>query len=483
MAADRGDRLPTVQVITAMAVLAIVLCALAPHHGYHRDELYFRMLPPDWGYTDQPPLTPLLVQATTALFGDSLIALRLPAIVCAVASLPLLTAITHEVGGGLRAQALTLWGMAGATMTLLFGHVLLTASLDLVVWPATLLCVLRAVLREDPRWWLVAGLVVGLSTYNKLLVAVLLVGITLGVAALGPRRWLRSVWVWAAVALIGVLALPNLVHQAAHGWPQLEMGEALRAKNAAEVRVVMWPFLVLLVGPVLAVSWVAALVALLRRPEWQRLRFLVVTLLVVIAFVFVAGAQFYYPAGILAVLTAVGAVPVADWARTKGRQVAVGALVGANAAGAAVTSLPLLPQESSITAALAETNVATADQIGWPEYVAQVEDVVDRADADAVITSNYGEAGALDRFGRGLPGVHSGHNALWDLGGPADAEVVVIVGGQGESMTDAFEECAVVDELDHGLAVATEEQGEPITVCRGPLDSWDRLWPRFRHLS
>src|SRR5699024_8927060 len=122
--------------------------------------------------------------------------------------------------------------------------------------------------------------------------------------------------------------------------------------------------------------------------------------------------------------------------RTKGRQVAVRALVGANAAGAAVTSLPILPQESSITAALAETNVATADQIGWPEYVAQVEDVVDRADADAVITSNYGEAGALDRFGRGLPGVHSGHNALWDLGGPADAEVVVIVGGQGESMTD-----------------------------------------------
>lgn len=466
-----------------MVLLAVVLGALAPHYGYHRDELYFRMLPPAWGYTDQPPLAPLLVRATTSLFGDSLIALRLPAIACAVASLPLLTAITREVGGGPRAQALTLWGMAGATLTLLFGHVLLTASLDLLVWPATILCVLRAVLRDDGRWWLVAGAVVGLSTYNKLLVAVLLVGIALGVALCGPRHWLRSRWVWGAITLVGLIALPNVAFQIIHGWPQLAMGEALRENNSAEVRVMMWPFLVLLVGPVLAVWWVAGLVAILRRPQWRRLRFLVVTFLVVVAFVFVAGTQFYYPAGILGVLTAIGAVPVAGWAEAKGRSVTLWVLVAANAVGCAITSLPLLPVSSPATAALAGTNSATADQIGWPEYVARVEDVVAGADADAVIASNYGEAGALDRFGRRLPPVHSGHNALWDLGGPTDAEVVVLVGGQGESMTGAFRECEVAGELDHGLAVGTEEQGEPITVCRGPVDSWDRLWPRFRHLD
>src|SRR5699024_2225903 len=105
---------------------------LSSRYGYHRDELYFHMLPPDWGYTDQPPLTPFLVRTATALLGDSVAAVRVVSTLCAVASLPLLALITREVGGGRHAQALTAWGMAGATMTLLFGHVMLTASPDLV---------------------------------------------------------------------------------------------------------------------------------------------------------------------------------------------------------------------------------------------------------------------------------------------------------------------------------------------------------------
>jgi len=150
------DPLARVPVITAMVALLIVLAVLAPEYGYHRDELYFRMLPPAWGYTDQPPLTPLLARAAIAVFGDSVVALRVVPLICAVASLPVLALITREVGGSRRAQALTAWGMAGATLTLQFGHLLLTASLDLVVWPAALLCAIRAVTREDGRWWLVA---------------------------------------------------------------------------------------------------------------------------------------------------------------------------------------------------------------------------------------------------------------------------------------------------------------------------------------
>lgn len=61
-----------------MAVL-LVLLATAEGYGWHRDELYFRLLPPAWGYVDQPPLTPLVVHgigpwcwpATTARRGRS----------------------------------------------------------------------------------------------------------------------------------------------------------------------------------------------------------------------------------------------------------------------------------------------------------------------------------------------------------------------------------------------------------------------------
>jgi 4-amino-4-deoxy-L-arabinose transferase-like glycosyltransferase len=480
----RRHPLATGPLLGAMAGLAVVLAMLSPQYGYHRDELYFRMLPPAWGYTDQPPLTPLLAHLAIGVFGDSVVALRIVAVLCAAASIALLTLITREVGGSRLAQAYTAWGMAGATLTLLFGHVLLTASLDLIVWPAALLFVLRAVLRDDGRWWLAAGAVIGASTLNKLLVVILMVGIGLGLALCGPRRWFASGWLWGGVALAGLLAVPSVLYQAANGWPQLAMGAALGENNAEEVRIMMWPMLALLVGPVLAVFWLLALAALFRRPAWRPLRFLAVAFGVVVVFVFSAGTQFYYTAGILATLTAMGAVVAAEWARTRGRRWAVAVLLAVNAVACAIASLPVLPVDLFGATGLANVNSAAADQVGWERYVEQVADAAASADVDAIIASNYGEAGALDRFGERLPPVFSGHNALWDLGRPTeDAQTVLIVGRQALRAKEWFADCEVVDELDNEVGVDTEEEEAPVAVCSAPTAPWSALWDRFRHLD
>ena len=471
-------------VIGALLTLAVLLAVLAPEYGYHRDELYFRMLPPDWGYLDQPFLTPWLARTAISLFGDSVGALRVVALLCAVASLPVLALITREVGGDRRAQALTAWGMAGATLTLQFGHVLLTASLDLVVWPAVLLLAIRAVLRADGRWWIAAGAVIGVSAANKLLVVILMIAIAVGLATVGPRSHFTSGRLWLGVALAGLLAVPSVVYQAVHGWPQLAMGEALREANSGEVRVMMWPMLVLLVGPVLAAFWVVAIVGLFRRPDWRPLRFLAVASALVVAFVFIGGAQFYYTAGMLGVLVAIGAAVVAPWMHSRARRRAMVALLVVNALGCAVAALPVLPVRAFGTSGLAAVNAAAADQVGWPQYAAQVRRAAALADAEVIITSNYGEAGALDRFGSGGVPVVSGHVQLWHLDRPADdAQTVVIVGGQSEWAPDWFDSCRSVAELGNGLGVDTEEEGEPVLVCTGPTEQWPQLWDRFRHLD
>ena len=471
-------------VVGAMVVLGIVLAVVAPLYGYHRDELYFRMLPPAWGYTDQPPLTPLLAQVATAVVDDSVVALRIVALLCAVGSIPLLALVTREAGGSRLAQAFTAWGMAGATLTLLFGHVLLTSSVDLLIWPAALLFAMRAVLRDDGRWWLAAGAVIGLGSFNKLLVVVLMLGIAVGLAVLGPRKWFTSGWLWAGVALTAVLAAPNIVFQALNGWPQLAMGAALAENNADEVRVMMWPFLILLVGPVLAIFWTVAVIGLFRRAAWRPLRFLGATLVVVIAFVFAAGTQFYYTAGVLGVMTALGSVIVAEWAATSGRRNLVVAGLAFNAIGCAVTSLPLLPVEWFGASGMANVNSASADQVGWERYVDQIGAVAAASDVDVIIASNYGEAGALDRFGVGLPPVVSGHNALWALAAPPqDASTALIVGGQAEGSAEWFDSCELAGRLDNGVGVDNEEEGMQLLVCREPIESWSELWERFRHLD
>src|SRR5689334_4287041 len=95
-------------VVVVAAGVGALLLATAGRYDYHRDELYFRELGrhPAWGYVDQPPLTPLLGRASTAVFGDTLWAFRLPAVACVVATVFVAALIARELGGGTVARTL-----------------------------------------------------------------------------------------------------------------------------------------------------------------------------------------------------------------------------------------------------------------------------------------------------------------------------------------------------------------------------------------
>lgn len=233
-------------VLAAAATMAAVLTAASAGYGYHRDELYFRMLPPEIGYVDQPALTPWLARTLAGLADDPW-AVRLPATVAAALSVVVVALITRELGGGRRAQTLSAWGYAFAAAPLILGHLLLTSTIDLLVLPLVTWLAMRAL--RSPRWWLAAGAAVGAATWNRWVVVVVVAGLTLGLLLLGPRRALLSPWLWAGALLAAVVAAPNIAYQAAHGWPQVAMGEALAAGNADEVRVLMWPMLAILLGP------------------------------------------------------------------------------------------------------------------------------------------------------------------------------------------------------------------------------------------
>src|SRR3954447_5934673 len=141
--------LATDPVLSAVAVMTVLLTATSNRYGYHRDELYFRMLKPSWGYVDEPPFTPVVARLTRHL-AEAPWAMHLPATLFAAVSVYVVVLVTREVGGGPSAQALCAWGYAFASLPLIMGHALLTSTVDLPVWPALLLFVLRAQLRRDP---------------------------------------------------------------------------------------------------------------------------------------------------------------------------------------------------------------------------------------------------------------------------------------------------------------------------------------------
>jgi 4-amino-4-deoxy-L-arabinose transferase-like glycosyltransferase len=469
-----------------------VLLATINRYDYHRDELYFRLLGqhPAWGYVDQPPATPLLARLAIEALGDRLWAIRLPALLCILAATVLSALIARELGGGRLAQTLAGLGLL-SVFPLVAGHLLLTATLDLVVWTAVILFVVRALQREEPRWWPAAGVVVGLGLYNKHLIGLLLVGLAVGLLLVGPRRILLSGPVWTGVAIAVVLGSPNLVYQLVHHFPQLEMATALARNKGDEARITLVPLQFLLLGPLLAPVWIAGLVKLLREPAWRRLRALALAYPVICVLLLVIAGQPYYTLGLLVGLFAAGCVPTAAWlAGHVVRRTLVAAAVLVNGAASTVLALPVVPLGVLGHTPIPQINQAIRDQVGWQVYVQQIADAYARLAPDeqrqaVIVTGNYGEAGSIDRYGGrwNLPKVYSGQNELFNFGPPPEsASVVIAVFHDGRRLlAQAFATCDVEGVLDNGVGVDNEEQGTPVRICRGRRLPWREVWPAFQH--
>ena len=483
--------------LAVAAAVAALLVATSSRYGYHRDELYFLVAGrhADWGYPDQPPLTPVLARLADSIGPGSLVVLRLPSALASAAVVLLAGAIARELGGGRRAQLVAAACAAVSAVTLVTGHLLSTTTFDVLF--STLVCWLLVRAARTREHWLLlpAGLALGIGMLNKLQVGFLAAALLAGLAMAGPRRLLRSSWLPAAGVVAAVCAAPYLVWQALNGWPQLDLARAIAAEGDLGGRLGFLPFQLLMVSPLLVPVWVAGLVMLLRSPAMRPYRFLAAGYLLLAAFYLVTGGKAYYLAGMYPALLGAGAVAVDGWLgrvgggaaarlRTLSAAIAVSGLV------AAVIGLPLLPARA--LGPVLPVNYDAGEQVGWPRYVDQVAAVwaglsSSQRATGLVLADNYGEAGAIDRYGpaRGLPPAYSGHNGLAEWRVPiGQAGPVLLVGYADDAVRSRlFGSCSQQATLDNGLGLDTDEQGQPVWVCGSPPRPWAQTWPEVRHLN
>jgi 4-amino-4-deoxy-L-arabinose transferase-like glycosyltransferase len=476
------------------ATVAVLLAAVASGYGPHRDELYFvaagRHL--DWAYADQGPLTPLIARAASELAPASLTVLRLPAALAAGLTVLLTGLLARELGGRGRTQVIAAACAAATPLVLFTGHMLSTSTFDLLAWTAVTWLVVRAVRTGRDRLWLVAGVVLGLGLLNKPLPAFLAAGLLAGIVIAGPRRLLRNPYVWAGAVIALVLGSPWIIWQAAHDWPQLDVARSIAAggSTSSEAWWAVVPFQFLLAGPPLAPVWIAGLVALLRDRRLRDVRF-VACAWIVLAGVFMATAgKPYYLAGLLPALIGAGAVQVDGWlqrGRAHARRALFAAALASCTAVSLVIALPVLPARS--LGPVLAMNEDVGEMVGWPQFTRTIAGVYrrlpDRRRA-VLLTRNYGEAGAIDRYGPalGLPHAYSGHNAYGDWGPPPPgAAPVIAVGLRPHELAARLRGCREAARIDNGLGVDNQEQGTAVMVCAGPRRAWAREWPALRHLG
>ncbi|WP_433683277.1 ArnT family glycosyltransferase [Nocardia sp. CA-119907] len=266
------------------------------------------------------------------------------------------------------------------------------------------------------RWWLGVGLVVGIGLLNKALLVFPVGALVLALVLVGPRKIFATRYFPMAIGLAAVLWLPYLWWQAHHGWPQWGLSRAIAggSSGTSDSPVAFVVLQLGLMGPLLVPLWIFGLWRLWRDP--RRRAFAVAYALLFVGFA-VVGGKAYYLGGMYPVLLAAGAVPVVEWlANRRNRWVAVGSAITVNAAVSAVLFLPVLPIAELKDSPVLAINYDAGETIGWPQFVRRIAEVRATLGSDiAILTANYGEAGAIEHFGGeyGLPTPHSGHNSYW----------------------------------------------------------------------
>jgi hypothetical protein len=107
---------------------------------------------------------------------------------------------------------------------------------------------------------------------------------------------------------------------------------------------------------------------------------------------------------VLVFALAAGAIPLDRWATRRRLQLAGAVFVTVGLLVLPI-SLPVLPLHTAVRHGVVKARGDYQSEVGWPAYVRLVERHA--AGADVIVADNYGEAGALQLFGRGLPPIAS----------------------------------------------------------------------------
>jgi hypothetical protein len=128
-----------------------------------------------------------------------------------------------------------------------------------------------------------------------------------------------------------------------------------------------------------------------------------------------------------------------------------------------------------------------ADEFGWEEMVATVNQAYSRLSPEerpgcGIFAQNYGQAGAIDFFGRryGLPHAVSGHQTYF-LWGPRgySGNCLIVLDDSKKTLEGLFERVEYVGKsADNPYAL---EREIPVFICRGAkFGSLAELWPRLK---
>lgn len=490
--------------LTAICVVAFVIHMIAnANYGFHRDELQFisdsRHL--SAGFVAYPPVTPLMAALARALFGESLVAYRVfPAI--AHALIVLMAGLMARELGGKSFSAVFSALLSLASPVLLFsGSVIMYMIFDYLSWAGTAYFLLR-VLRGSSRSWIGVGISVGFGMMTKYSIAFGVLAMILALLALPERKAYMTGYFPLAVAIALAMFLPNLVWLIKNDFVYLDFIKAIHERDIRWGRTEgffldqvsdcigygAFPF-----------AFIGSVFLLVNRSV-ARFRSAVLWVVITIVLFVAMKGRGYYTGALYLPLTAAGAVAAERFIAARASvlyasalRIALVALFAINAAVTMALALPLAPRGTGWFYLIASLNESYPEQFGWEELASDVAAIRDSLPESerarfGVYAGNYGEAGALEFFGRthGLPKIMCGTNSFYDRGyDESEPRVVVVAGVPRERLVEMFESVEVAARARNALGVQNEETRffPEIYLCKNPKFRWADFWKGNRRFG
>ena len=493
-------------VLSALALLAFlvhIIVNATTAYGFFRDELYYVACTEHlaFGYVDQPPLSILLLALSRLIFGDSLVGLRvLPALVAAL-TVFFTGSLARLLGGGRYAQTLAALCALIAPQYLGMMNYFSMNSFDVLFWLIAMILVVRIIKEENPRLWLLFGVVAGLGAQNKFSVFFLCFGIAVGLLLTSERKHLLNRWFWLGAGIAAIIFLPHIIWQIANNFPTVEfVRNATANKNVISTPLEFLLAQILFMSPFTFPIWALGIVYFFFWKQGKQFRLFGWSYVAIFALFVLQRGKPYYLSPIYPIFLAGGAIAIETFIQKRWWQwlrATIVAVLAVNGVLGAPFALPVLPPETFIAYSnalgiqpspeerheMGKLPQHFADMFGWEEQVAAVARAFHKLSPAeqakcALVGDNYGRAGAIDFFGTkyGLPKAISRHNNYWLWGTRGyTGEVVIVIGGGLEDKQAVFESVEVTETVSCEYCMPYENNLR-VYICRGLKVPLDELW-------
>lgn len=461
--------LPLILSITLINLLLYLVTTIFFSYGIFRDEYYYiacanRL---DFGYVDHPPLSVFILAVWKFFLGDSLIAIRLIPALISTATVFMIGLFTLRLGGERSAIIISTAAYMLTPIFLGMNTIVSMNTLDFFFWISSAYIFLRIIQEQNPKLWLLLGVVLGLGLLNKTSVFWLGAGIFAGTIFSPLRKDLKTKYPYLAAIIALIIFSPYIIWNITHDFAHLEfMRNAASRKYGGLTPVSFILDQVLILNPASILIWLPGIIFYFftkQHKQFRAIGFIWLTTLIILLVNIHSKGE--YIAAAYQILFAGGAIMIEKWSSVNKRYWIKYAII----VPVVISSLFLLPFARPLLGPEAFVKYQSAigleppsneghelvglpqfysDMFGWEELAKNVSKVYqslpeeDRKNT-IVYCSNYGKAGAIEYYSKKypLPEVVSPHNSYWYWWPKKnDVQAIIIIGGNIEDHFDSLEE-------------------------------------------